>query len=122
VSKYPNSIDPDIFVHKIKRYPSARPIQQRLRPVHPHKALGIKLEVENFLKSGFIYPMALTDWVSNLISVNKKQGTICVCVDYRDINQFCPKDNFPTPFIDQIIDDCAGSEIFSLMDGFSSYN
>jgi hypothetical protein len=55
-------------------------------------------------------------------SVNKKQGTIHVCVDYRDINKACPKDNYPTPFIDQIVDDCAGSEIFSLMDGFSGYN
>jgi len=42
---------------------------------------------------------------------------ICVCVDYRDINKSCPKDNHPTPFIDQIINDCAVSEIFSLMDG-----
>jgi hypothetical protein len=52
----------------------------------------------------------------------KKQGMIHVCVDYRDINKACPKDNYPTPFVDQIIDDCAGSEIFSLMDGFSGYN
>jgi hypothetical protein len=66
--------------------------------------------------------VALTDWLSNLVPVNKKQGTIRVCIDYRDINQTCPKDKFPTPFIDQIIDDCAGSEIFSLMDGFSGYN
>jgi hypothetical protein len=66
--------------------------------------------------------VALTYWVSNLVSVNKKQGTIRVCVDYRDINKDCPKDNFPTPFIDQIVDDCIGSEIFSLMDGFSRYN
>ena len=34
----------------------------------------------------------------------------------------CPKDNYPTPFIDQIIDACAGSEFFSFMDGFSGYN
>ena len=52
----------------------------------------------------------------------KKQGTIRVCVDYRDVNQACRKDNYPTPFIDQIIDDCAGCEIFSFMDGFSGYN
>jgi hypothetical protein len=66
--------------------------------------------------------MALTIWVSNLVPVNKKQGTIHVCVDYRDINKAFPKDNFPTPFIDQIIDNCARSEIFSLIDGFSEYN
>jgi hypothetical protein len=66
--------------------------------------------------------VALIEWVSNPISIDKKGGSICVCVDYRDINKACPKDNFPTPFVDQIVDDCAGSEIFSLMDGFSSYN
>jgi hypothetical protein len=66
--------------------------------------------------------VALTDWVSNLVLVMKKQGMIHVFVDYRYINKACPKDNYPTPFIDQIVDDCAGSEIFSLMDGFSSYN
>jgi hypothetical protein len=66
--------------------------------------------------------MALTDWVSNLVLIDKKQGTIRVCVDYRDINKAFPKDNFPTPFVDQIPDDSVGSEIFSLMDGFSGYN
>jgi hypothetical protein len=64
----------------------------------------------------------LTEWVSNLVLVAKKQGTICVCVDYRDLNKSYPKDNYPTPFIDQIIDNCSGSIIFSFMDGFSGYN
>eukprot|EP00253_Pinus_taeda_P030841 PITA_30841 len=50
------------------------------------------------------------------------KGTIRICIDYRDINRACPKDNYHTPYIDQIIDDCAGSEIFSFMDGFSGYN
>ena len=45
-----------------------------------------------------------------------------MCVAYRDVNQACPKDNYPTPFIDQIIDECARCEIFSFMDGFSGYN
>jgi hypothetical protein len=86
------------------------------------KAAAIKGEVEKLLKAGFIYPIPLTDWVSNIVPVTKKQGTIRVCVDYRDLNRACPKDNYPTPFIDQIIDECAGSEIFSFMDGFSGYN
>jgi hypothetical protein len=66
--------------------------------------------------------VALTDLVSNLVTIDKKKGTIRVCVDYRDINKACPKDNFPTPFVDQIVEDSTGSEIFSLMDGFSGYN
>jgi hypothetical protein len=66
--------------------------------------------------------VALTDWVSNLVPIDKKQGTIHVCIDYRDIKKSCPKDNFLTPFVDQIVNDCTESEIFSLMDGFSGYN
>jgi hypothetical protein len=54
--------------------------------------------------------------------MNKKQGTICVCMEFRDRNKACHKDNFPTPFIDQILDECVGSEIFYFMDGFSGYN
>jgi hypothetical protein len=117
-----SGIDPDIVIHEIKTYPDVEPIQQCLHPIHPRKAATIKLEVEKLLKAGFIYPVALTDWVSNLVLIDKKQGTIHVCIDYRDINKACPKDNFPTPFIDHIVDDCARSEIFSLMDGFSRYN
>jgi hypothetical protein len=115
-------IDPAIIVHEINTYPGAKPVRQHLRPVHPRNAAAIKLEVEKLLKAGFIYPVALTEWVSNPIPIDKKGGSIRICVDYRDINKACPKDNFPTPFIDQIIDDCASSEIFSLMDGFFGYN
>jgi hypothetical protein len=45
-----------------------------------------------------------------------------MCINYKDIRKSFPKDNFPTPFIDQIINNCARREIFSLMDGFSRYN
>jgi hypothetical protein len=115
-------IDPIIVVHEIKTYPGAKTIRKRLRPIHPCKAAAIKIEVEKLLKDGFIYPVALTEWVSNPVPIDKKGDSICVCVDYRDINKACPKDNFPTPFFDQIVDDYAESEIFSLKDGFSDYN
>ena len=103
-------------------YENAKPVRQRLRSVNPRKEAAIKEEVEKLLKAGFIYPVPLTDWVSNLVPLDKKQGTIRVCIDFRDLNKACPKDNYPTPFIDQIIDECAGNEIFSFMDGFSGSN
>ena len=117
-----SGIDSSIVEHTIKMYPNVRLICQHLCPVHPNKAVSIKVEVEELLRSGFIYLVPLTDWVSNIVPVMKKQGTIKVCVSYRDVNIACRKDNYPTPFIQQIIDECAGCEIFSLMDGFSSYN
>lgn len=115
-------IDPSIVVHEIPTYPHAKPILQWIHPMHPRKATTIKGEVENILKVGFICPIPLIDRVSNIVLVTKKQVTIHVCVDYRDLYRSCPKDNYPTPFINQIIDECARSEIFSFMDGFSSYN
>ena len=115
-------IDPKIVIHEIKTYPDAKPIRQRLHPIHLWKATAIKVEVEKLLRAGFIYPITLIDCVSNIVPVTKKQGTIRVCVDYRDINKACPKDNYPTPYIDQIIDYCAGNEILSFMDGFYGYN
>ena len=62
-------IDPSIVVHEIKTYPDAKPIRQRLRQIHPRKFAAIKAEVEKLLHAGFIYPIPLTDWVSNIVPV-----------------------------------------------------
>jgi hypothetical protein len=75
-------IDPNIVEHEIKTYPNARPVRQHLRDINPRKAPTIKVEVEKLLNAGFIYPIPLTEWVSNPILVNKKQGTIHVCMDF----------------------------------------
>jgi hypothetical protein len=115
-------IDPKIVEHEITTYPDAKPVRQKLHLVNPRKATTIKAKVEKLLKAGFIYPIHLTQWVSNPMPVDKKQGTICVYTGFHDLNKACPKDNYPTPFVDQIIDECASCEAFSFMDGFSGYN
>ena len=90
--------------------------------MNPRKAPAIKDEIEKLLKVDFIYPVPLTEWVSNPVLVDKKHGAIRICTDFYDLNRAYPKDNFPTPFIDQILDECAGSEVFSFMDDFFRYN
>ena len=47
---------------------------------------------------------------------------IRVYIEFHDLNKACPKDNYPTPFIDQIIGAFTGSEVFSFMDAFCGYN
>ena len=91
------SIDTSIVEHTINMYPDVKLMCQRLRPVHPKKATAIKAEVEKFLRVGFIYPVPLTEWVSNITPVMKKQGTIRVCVNYRDVNLTCPKTTILLP-------------------------
>ena len=52
----------------------------------------------------------------------KKDGRIRVCVDFRDLNKASPKDDFPLPHIDELVDFTAGHALHSFMDGFSGYN
>ena len=65
-------IDPSIVVHEIKIYPMAKPVRKKLRQVHPRKATAIKAKIEKLLKDGFIYPIPLMEWVSNIVPINKK--------------------------------------------------
>ena len=115
-------LDPSIVEHRIDTWPDITPVRQKQQSLHPSKAVAIKAKIDKLRAVGFIYPIAYTSWVSNPVPVDKKQGTIYVCTNFRDLNNACPKDNFPTPFIDQIIDDYAGHEALSFMDGFSGYN
>jgi hypothetical protein len=57
-----------------------------------------------------------------VVVVPKKDGKIRVCVDYRDLNKASPKDNFPLPLIDILVDNAARNAMYSFMDGFSGYN
>ena len=95
-----SGIDTSIVEHTINMYPGVKLVHQRLHLIHSKKAAAIKVEVEKLLHAGFIYLVSLTEWVSNIVLVMKKKGTIRVCIDYRDVNLACPKDNNPTPFID----------------------
>ena len=52
----------------------------------------------------------------------KKDGKVRMCVDYRDLNRASPKDNFPLPHIDTLIDNTATNMFFSCMEGFPGYN
>ena len=54
--------------------------------------------------------------------VPKKDGKVRMCMDFRDLNKACPKDDFTLPHIDVLVDNTAGSSLMSLMDGFSGYN
>ena len=54
--------------------------------------------------------------------VKKKNGQIRCCIDFKNLNKVCPKDEFPLPNMDLLIDSATRSAMFSFMDGFSGYN
>jgi hypothetical protein len=61
-------------------------------------------------------------WLANVVMVQKKSGKWRMCIDFTSLNKACPKDNFPLPRIDKIVDNAAGCEVMSLLDCFSGYH
>jgi hypothetical protein len=56
------------------------------------------------------------------VVVPKANGKLRMCIDYTDLNKACPKDPFPLPRIDQIVDSTAGCDLFSFLDAYSGYH
>ncbi len=115
-------IPPEITQHRIPLIPGAIPIRQKERRMNPQLQLVVKAELEKLLQAGFIKPVEITDWVSPMVLVKKKNGKLRVCIDYRKLNKNTQKDHFPLPFINNILDEVAGHEMYTFMDGYSGYN
>uniref|UniRef100_A0A2N9IE29 Integrase catalytic domain-containing protein n=1 Tax=Fagus sylvatica TaxID=28930 RepID=A0A2N9IE29_FAGSY len=100
----------------------SKPVVQPMRTFHPEIEAQITQEVKKLLSAGFIKLIQHPRWLSNIVPVKKKNGQIRCCVDFRNLNKACPKDEFPLPNMDLLIDSAAGHAMFSFMDGFSGYN
>jgi len=116
------SLDPEIVQHRLPLKPECHPIKQRLRRMKPEVSLKIKEEVEKQFNVGFLAVAQYPQWVANVVPVPKKDGKVRMCVDYRDLNRASPKDDFPLPHIDTLVDNTATSTLYLFMDGLSGYN
>ncbi|KAL2230969.1 UNVERIFIED_CONTAM: Retrovirus-related Pol polyprotein from transposon [Sesamum indicum] len=115
-------IDPEVIVHRLNVDPTARPVQQRKRTFSNDKNDAIRQEVEKLLKAGYISEVQYTNWLSNVVLVPKSSGKWRMCVDFTDLNKACPKDPYPLPRIDTMVDSTAGFELFSMMDAYQGYH
>ena len=79
-------------------------------------------EVEKLLAAVFIREVYYPEWLANVVMVKKSNWKWCMCVDFTDLNCAYPKDSFPLPRIDQLVDSTAGHELLIFMDAFSGYN
>ncbi|EOY00162.1 Uncharacterized protein TCM_009817 [Theobroma cacao] len=115
-------LNTDIVAHKLPLKPECKPIKQKLRRMKPEMLLKIKEKVKKQFDAGFLEVAKYPEWVANIVPVPKKDGKVRMCVDYRDLNRDSPKDNFPLPHINTLVDNTARHSMFSFMDGFSGYN
>jgi hypothetical protein len=76
----------------------------------------VKKEIEKMLEE-FVRPCRYAEWISSIVPVQKKDGRWRVYVDFRDLNRATPKDEYPMPIAETLINAAAGNKILSFIDG-----
>uniref|UniRef100_A0A2N9ELT3 RNase H type-1 domain-containing protein n=1 Tax=Fagus sylvatica TaxID=28930 RepID=A0A2N9ELT3_FAGSY len=115
-------ISNEVIVHKLNVNPSIYPVKQKRRVFAIERNAAVMEEVDKLLTTGFIREVYYLEWLANVVMVKKSTGKWWMCVDFTDLNKACPKDSYPLPRIDQLVDSTAGHKLLSFMDTFSGYN
>jgi hypothetical protein len=112
----------DMVEHRLLIKQGFRPYKQPARNFNPDVVSKVKEEVDRLLQAGFIWPCRYAEWVSNVVPVEKNTGKIRVCVDFRNLNRVMPKDEYPMPVADILINSASGNRVISFLDGNAGYN
>ncbi|MCO5555393.1 hypothetical protein L7F22_008939 [Adiantum nelumboides] len=115
-------IDLRVCQHKIPLRLDARPIKMQRYRMNPNYAAKVKEEIDALLKAGFIAEVESSDWLFPVVVVPKKNDNLRIFVDFRMLNEQKIKDPFSLPFTDTMLDEVAGHEMYSFLDGYSGYN
>ncbi|GAU37228.1 hypothetical protein TSUD_375300 [Trifolium subterraneum] len=89
------------------------------RKVGEERRAAITEEVAKLKEAGFIEEIKYPTWLANVVMVKKASGKWRMCVDFTDLNKECPKDLYPLPNIDRLIDGASGYKTLSFMDAYS---
>ena len=135
VSGIPTVSDfPDLFPEELPGLPPKREIEFAIDVVPgatpasitpyrmaPLELKELKLQLQELLEKGFIRP-SVSPWGAPVLFVKKKDGTLRLCVDYRQLNKLTVKNKYPLPRIDDLFDQLKGASIFSKIDLRSRYH
>ena len=111
------NLDPQVAMHRLNIKLDAKLVKQQL--FRPDVMKAIEAEVQKLIECDFIREEQHPDWVANIVHVLKKNGKIQVCIDFRDLNITCLKDEFPLPVTHVMIANTCGFERMAFMDDFS---
>jgi len=117
-----SGLDPQVAMHRLNIKPNAKPVKQQQRRFRHDIMEAIESEIHKLIEYGFIRGEQHPHWVANIVPVLKKNGKIRICIDFRDLNTACPKDEFSLPITDVMIDNTCGFKRISFMDDFLGYN
>ena len=125
---------PDVFPDDIAGLSSEREVEftidliPRTKPISippyrmaPTELRELKAQLEELLSKGFIRP-SISPWGAPALFVKKKDGSLRLCIDYRQLNRVTIRNQFPLPRIDELFDQLQGSRVYSKIDLRSRYH
>ena len=115
-------IDPLVMVHKLNVSPSFLPIRHKKQVFTQERNQAIAKEVGKLQETSFIREVYYPDWLANIVMVKKSNWKWRMYVDFTDLNKACPKDSYPLPRVDVLVDSTTQHQLLSFMNAFSSYN
>ena len=115
-------VDPEFICHNLNVNPLVAPKKQLPRGSSKEHAEAVREEIAKLKQAGAIKEVFYLEWLANTVVVKKKSGKWRMCVDFTDLNKACPKDLFPMPKIDQLVDATVGHPQMSFLDAFQGYH
>lgn len=107
---------------KLPIRPNKKPIMQMLKRYAPEVISKIKDDIERMLRNKFIRPIRYVEWLTNIVPIIKKNETLRVCIDFRELHVATPKDEYPMHVVEMLVDSASGFECISILDGYYGYN
>ena len=125
VKEFPDDISglpPDREVEfTIDLIPGTEPISIPPYRMSPAELREVKAQLEELLSKGFIRP-SISPWGAPVLFVKKKDGSLQLCIDYRQLNRVTIRNQYPLPRIDELFDQLQGSRVYSKIDLTSGYH
>ena len=115
-------LDPTFICHHLNVNPTVIPKKQSPRCSSKEHSEAVKEEVLKLKQAGAIKEVFYPEWLANIMVVKKKSGKWQVCVDFIDLNKAYPKDPFPMPRKDQLVDATVGHPQMSFLVAFQGYH
>ena len=105
----------------IELEPGTVPISRAPYRMAPAELKELKVQLQELLDKGFIRP-SVSPWGAPVLFVKKKDGSMRLCIDYRELNKVTVKNRYPLPRIDDLFDQLQGATVFSKIDLRSGYH
>eukprot|EP00253_Pinus_taeda_P002642 PITA_02642 len=105
----------------IELVPGAAPVSRAPYRMSVPELIELKMQLQELLEKKYIRP-SVSPWGAPVLFVRKKDGTLRMCIDYRQLNKLTVKNKYPLPRIDELFDQVKGATTFSKIDLRSGYH